>query len=100
MQLSGFFCLSLLFYAKLSLKLCVGMLLEGAGMLGFIWLLQSQGHPLLSISLFVFVVSWIFQFIGHKIEGKKPAFFQDLLFLLIGPLWTLQFFYKRLGISV
>ena len=48
----------------------------------------------------IFVVAWILQFIGHKIEGKKPSFFQDLVFLLIGPLWTLSFFYKKLGIKI
>ncbi|POB15116.1 MULTISPECIES: DUF962 domain-containing protein [Pseudomonadati] len=35
----------------------------------------------------VFVVAWVGQFIGHKIEGKKPSFFEDLQFLLIGPIW-------------
>jgi uncharacterized membrane protein YGL010W len=49
-------------------------------------------------SLLVFVVMWIFQFIGHKIEGKKPSFFQDLAFLLIGPAWLLGFILKRLHI--
>ena len=36
----------------------------------------------------IFVVAWIGQFIGHKIEGKKPSFFEDLQFLLIGPAWV------------
>ncbi|MEN2750152.1 Mpo1-like protein [Psychrobacter sp. FBL11] len=36
----------------------------------------------------VFIVAWIGQFIGHKIEGKKPSFFEDLQFLLIGPAWV------------
>ena len=37
------------------------------------------------------------QFIGHRIEGKKPSFFQDLSFLLIGPAWLMSFDYRRLG---
>jgi len=45
-------------------------------------------------------VMWILQFIGHKIEGKKPSFFQDLAFLLIGPAWLLNFILKRLGIRL
>ena len=49
-------------------------------------------------SLLVFVVMWVFQFVGHKIEGKKPSFFQDLAFLLIGPAWLLGFILKRLHI--
>jgi len=46
----------------------------------------------------VFVAAWIGQFYGHKVEGKKPSFFKDLQFLLIGPAWLLHFIYKRLGI--
>jgi uncharacterized membrane protein YGL010W len=40
------------------------------------------------VSAVVFLLSWIAQFYGHKVEGKKPSFFKDLLFLLIGPLWV------------
>ena len=36
----------------------------------------------------VFIVAWIGQFVGHKIEGKKLSFFEDLQFLLIGPAWV------------
>ncbi len=38
----------------------------------------------------LFVVAWIGQFWGHKIEGKKPSFFQDLFFLLVGPAWVME----------
>ena len=55
--------------------------------------------PLWRISLYIFVIAWIGQFIGHKIEGKKPSFFQDLQFLLIGPAWLLSFFYNKIGIK-
>ena len=50
------------------------------------------------VALFIF--SWIIQFIGHEIEGKKPAFVKDLKFLLIGPAWLLSFIYKRLKIKI
>lgn len=40
--------------------------------------------------LSVFVITWIFQFVGHKIEGKKPSFLKDIQFLLIGPIWLLN----------
>lgn len=50
------------------------------------------------VFLSVFVLSWIFQFIGHKIEGKKPSFLKDLQFLLVGPAWLLHFILKKLGI--
>lgn len=46
----------------------------------------------------IFVITWIFQFIGHKIEGKKPSFLKDLQFLLIGPIWLLHFILKKIGI--
>lgn len=46
----------------------------------------------------IFIVSWIGQFIGHKIEGKKPSFLQDVKFLLIGPIWLLHFLCLKLGI--
>ena len=39
----------------------------------------------------------IAQFIGHKIEGKKPSFFTDVVYLLIGPIWVLAKFYRRMG---
>lgn len=51
-------------------------------------ILIGQKVNLLFFSLGLFAVSWIFQFIGHKIEGKKPSFLDDLLFLLVGPLWV------------
>jgi uncharacterized membrane protein YGL010W len=47
----------------------------------------------------VFVLAWIGQFIGHKIEGKKPSFFDDLRYLLIGPLFVLAVLYRRLRIA-
>lgn len=50
------------------------------------------------VYLAVFIITWILQFVGHKIEGKKPSFLKDLQFLLIGPIWLLSFILKRLGI--
>jgi uncharacterized membrane protein YGL010W len=52
-----------------------------------------------ALSVSVFVIAWIGQFVGHKIEGKKPSFFDDLRFLLIGPLFVLGFLYRRLHIA-
>ncbi len=50
------------------------------------------------VYLSVFIATWILQFVGHKIEGKKPSFLKDLQFLLIGPIWLLSFILKKLGI--
>ena len=51
--------------------------------------LGNQVH-LLYASITIFVLAWIGQFYGHKVEGKKPSFLKDLEFLLIGPLWVIQ----------
>lgn len=46
----------------------------------------------------VFVITWLLQFVGHQIEGKKPSFLKDLQFLLIGPIWLLHFVLRKIGI--
>jgi uncharacterized membrane protein YGL010W len=89
--------LSLVYYFVLSPPFGVGMLLMSGAMLWVLTMLpQAQVLP---ISVAVFVMAWIGQFIGHKIEGKKPTFFDDLRFLLIGPLFVQSFLYRRLSIS-
>lgn len=55
---------------------------------------ENNSYPVFTIASTIFIIAWIGQFIGHKIEGKKPSFFQDLQFLLIGPLWTVAHFIK------
>ncbi|WP_230474739.1 DUF962 domain-containing protein [Dyella monticola] len=47
----------------------------------------------------VFVVAWIGQFIGHVFEGKRPSFFTDLAYLLIGPAWLMDKFLDRIGVK-
>lgn len=42
----------------------------------------------LATSIGIFAVGWVIQFIGHAYEGKKPAFVDDLVGLLIGPLFV------------
>lgn len=51
------------------------------------------------IYILIFVLAWLGQFYGHKIEGKKPSFLKDLQFLLVGPIWLLSFVLKKLGIQ-
>jgi uncharacterized membrane protein YGL010W len=60
---------------------------------------KAGGLKLWESSLIIFVLAWIGQFIGHKIEGKKPSFLDDLKFLLIGPLWLLSLVLKKLNIN-
>ena len=50
--------------------------------------LQAIGAPVLAIAVATFVVAWVVQFVGHEMEGAKPSFIDDLLFLLIGPLFV------------
>jgi uncharacterized membrane protein YGL010W len=80
--------LCLAFYATLGLKVALRMTAVVCAMLVPIWFLERTGHLVWSATA-VFVLAWIGQFIGHKIEGKKPSFLQDLAFLLIGPVWVL-----------
>ena len=49
-------------------------------------------------ALALFVVGWVFQFIGHAIEGNKPAFFGNPLYLLVGPWWLLRRAAEALGL--
>jgi uncharacterized membrane protein YGL010W len=46
----------------------------------------------------LFVLAWIGQFVGHKIEGHKPSFLTDLTYLLIGPAWLLGKLMRRVGL--
>ncbi|MEE1945544.1 Mpo1-like protein [Pedobacter sp. KR3-3] len=61
---------------------------------------QDAGGPAgWMVFAIIFVVAWIGQFIGHKIEGKKPSFLDDVKFLLIGPIWLLHFVCKKVGLK-
>ena len=92
--------LTTLWYLKMSISLAIGMVGVSAAMVGLcVGVLAVTTAPLWQTSLIVFVVAWIGQFIGHKIEGKKPSFFKDLQFLLVGPMWLMHFVYKRVGIA-
>ena len=94
--------LAWLFYLRLSIKISVGMFAISSISLVGIYQLEKiiglENWTLFFIYLGIFVLAWIGQFIGHKIEGQKPSFFEDLQFLLIGPVWLLSFIYKKLGI--
>lgn len=89
--------LALAYYCYLSLSMALGMLLMSATML--LVISQIPADLLAPVALGVFVLAWIGQFIGHKIEGKKPSFFEDIRYLLIGPLFVLEILYRRMGWS-
>lgn len=92
--------LTTLWYFRMSIPLAVGMVGVSVGMLAACGAVAAAVPlPLWQTCLAVFVVAWIGQFVGHKIEGIKPSFFKDLQFLLVGPMWLMHFIYKKAGIS-
>jgi len=89
---------ALAYYVTLSIPLAVGMMLFGAGCLYVTRMIEAQGLTLWITSLIIFVIAWVGQFYGHKVEGKKPSFLKDLQFLLIGPAWLMHFVFKKVGL--
>jgi len=93
-----FLLAAVVYYFIMSIPLALGMLpVVLAITLAVAWL-DSLDASLLLLSIVLFVAAWIGQFIGHQIEGKRPSFFEDLQYLMIGPLWILAAVYRRLGI--
>ena len=91
-------CAAVLYYCRLSLRLAAGAAVVFALMAWPVALLAAAGaRRLLQLSAALFALAWVGQFIGHAIEGRRPSFFKDLQFLLIGPLWLLADLYRRLG---
>ena len=89
---------AMLFYISLkNMRVVVGVALM---ILPMLFILEWLRPRFFILSVLIFVVAWIGQFYGHKVEGKKPSFFKDLLFLLIGPIWTVSNFSKQLGIDL
>ena len=92
------FPLVLVYYFALNVSLAVGMTIV------FIPLLYSSAlmavHPQAAwIAVAVFFIGWVFQFIGHYYEKAKPAFFDDIKQLLIGPFFLMAEIYFMLGLS-
>lgn len=89
-----------LYYFRLSVPLGIGMFLFGViCLLICYFIVKIIPAPLPVICLIIFVLAWIGQFYGHRIEGKKPSFLKDIQFLLIGPMWLMSFIYQKLRIN-
>ena len=86
---------AMLFYLRLSITIAIGMLVVTALM---VVPLSQLGDATLPVAIAVFVAAWVGQFVGHRIEGRKPSFVEDLRFLLVGPAWLLADAYRRFGI--
>ncbi len=52
------------------------------------WSAAQETSTWLALGVGGFVVGWVFQFVGHYYEGRKPAFVDDLSGLIIGPLFV------------
>lgn len=84
--------LAFIFYARLDIVLAVAMAVLTMVMAWLIWVLPVG----MGFYIGLFVLAWFGQFYGHKLEGKKPSFFKDVQFLLIGPIWCLDTFIAKL----
>ncbi|CAF1019971.1 unnamed protein product [Rotaria magnacalcarata] len=89
----------LAFYFRLSTKMAVATLVIILFAFALLTTMEQKQIRIFRLSLVIFILAWIGQFIGHDIEGKKPSFFQDLQFLAVGPLWTLASAFRALNIE-
>jgi uncharacterized membrane protein YGL010W len=106
-QLIHVICVPAILWSVIALLWCIpvpeGMFVPGAfaalAMFAAWMFYYRASRPLGLGAIAVFVVAWIGQFVGHKIEGRKPSFFTDLTYLLIGPAWVLAKLYRKLGVQ-
>jgi len=89
-----FLSASMVYYLRLSPRAAVLMLIWSSVLWMAITSLHSQQ---VLIYTTIFVLAWVGQFIGHKLEGQKPSFFEDLQYLWIGPLFVAQVLLSRFG---
>ncbi len=93
-----FLMAAVVYYFIMSISLAFGILPFVVLVVMAVSWLDSLPIPLPLLSALIFAVAWVGQLIGHRVEGKRPSFFEDLQFLMIGPLWLLAAVYRRLGI--
>lgn len=88
----------LYYYFRLSGPIGAAMTLLSLLSFQAIYMLDAMQVSVSQFCLGLFVIMWILQFVGHHIEGRKPSFFKDLQFLLVGPAWWWVHWLKRLNI--
>ncbi len=91
----AFTAASMVYYIRLSTVFLLTMALWTALSIALVF---AMGSKVLPISIAIFVGAWIMQFVGHKLEGKKPSFFEDIQYLWVGPLFVLSKLFEKLGI--
>ena len=84
--------LTLVFYATLSLRAVLYMTATFAVCAAIVIAMGNAGLHVLWICAGLWIAAWLGQFYGHHVEGAKPAFLDDVVFLLIGPLFILEKF--------
>ena len=92
------FTLSLLYYFKLHVKLGLGMLFYVVANIYLASLVSAMEYALW-IAIATFIAGWVIQFIGHIYEKAKPAFMDDIMGLVIGPLFLMAEVYFALGLE-
>ena len=85
---------SMIFYLRMSFASFLAMTVWFALSVLGILAIQSSAAPLVWTSLAIWVIAWAVQFYGHKVEGAKPSFADDLVFLLVGPMFVMEKVYK------
>ena len=91
----AFIAASFVYYARLSLVFLLSMVLVSCITLA---LVHAMGAQVLVLSVAIFVVAWVMQFVGHKMEGRKPSFLEDIQYLWVGPLFVLSKLFLKLNI--
>jgi uncharacterized membrane protein YGL010W len=81
--------LVILFYLSLDMRLGL------VAIVAFAVLYLAGRYTPWPVAIIAFVVGWILQFVGHGYEGKKPAFFTNVIHLLVGPLWICSLLVRR-----
>ena len=93
--------LALVFYARMSLRIGLAMLVLFSLLSVLTGALSTALGPgrLLGLAAAVFVLAWVGQFIGHRLEGKRPSFLTDVSYLLVGPAWLVGKLLRRAGFA-
>lgn len=87
------------------LWLSVPLGLGSAALMALSWWSVAALHAafgttvLATIGAAVFIIAWVGQFIGHHIEGRRPSFLTDLVYLMVGPVWVLSKGYRKVSLG-
>ena len=92
----GFMAASMVYYARLSSVFLAAM---GVWSVLLLALVHAMGDARLLLCVAIFVGAWVLQFIGHKLEGKKPSFFEDMQYLWVGPLFVLRPLLQKFAVA-